>query len=267
MLMQSVQELENFIDVPCTKCIECLGRKRNEWTFRLSQEKKVSEISHFLTLTYDDENLPLAGSLPSLHKPDLQNFFKRLRKKNAKKWNKKIKYYAIGEYGTELGRPHYHAITFNMHPDLIKDLNNTWSKGLTHTGRAQPASIRYLTKYVINKVNKRPDKESDFNLISQGIGKNYAKITKQYHRENLEPTVLMDNGTKAPMPRYIKDKIFGTYDKQQKTALSHKQQEKSDKLEKEHIKKYGVTYWKLQQQHREHLIKRLETHLNKNNKL
>lgn len=92
----------------------------------------------FLTLTYDDEHLPLAGSL---NHRDYQLFMKRLRKNSAPKEtacaglgrknppeiefeNRKpdekilkiqtaaMSYYMCGEYGDRTGRAHYHACLF-----------------------------------------------------------------------------------------------------------------------------------------------------------
>ena len=76
--------------------------------------------SIFLTLTYNDEHLPIHGSLV---KEDIQKFFKRLWWKID---TEKLRYYVVGEYGTTcpyheiencpkcgpLQRPHYHAIVF-----------------------------------------------------------------------------------------------------------------------------------------------------------
>ena len=54
--------------------------------------------AYFFTLTYNDENLPTDRQLDKTH---LQDFFRSLRKK----W-KGIRYWAIGEYGSEKGRRH-----------------------------------------------------------------------------------------------------------------------------------------------------------------
>ena len=76
--------------------------------------------SIFLTLTYDNEHLPMFGTLV---KQDIQNFFKRLWWKVS---TEKLRYYVVGEYGAQcpyheivdcpqcgsLQRPHYHAIVF-----------------------------------------------------------------------------------------------------------------------------------------------------------
>lgn len=47
-----------------------------------------------------------------------QLFTMSLRKVNRKVYPmKQLRYYACGEYGERFGRPHYHYIIFNLHPD------------------------------------------------------------------------------------------------------------------------------------------------------
>ena len=79
----------------------------------------------FLTLTYNDDNLP---SDVGLHKDDLQRFFKRLRKALD---TKKIRYFACGEYGDTTSRPHYHAIVFGLGLNEIdkKYVTDAWPLG------------------------------------------------------------------------------------------------------------------------------------------
>jgi len=50
----------NSVDfpVPCGKCIPCKAKRRNEWTFRIAEEYRYSNTAFFVTLTYDDLNLP-----------------------------------------------------------------------------------------------------------------------------------------------------------------------------------------------------------------
>jgi len=100
---------------PCGNCLSCLQKKRATWSFRLLQEMYVSESAYFLTLTYDNENVPRNESgIPILNKRDLQLFKKRLRKFNKKYTKVSVRYYSVGEYGTRSYRPHYHSIIFNV---------------------------------------------------------------------------------------------------------------------------------------------------------
>lgn len=63
--------------VPCNKCTACKIAHSREWSVRLIHELDYYDKACFITLTYDDENLPFDGSIS---KRELQLFFKRLRK-------------------------------------------------------------------------------------------------------------------------------------------------------------------------------------------
>ena len=45
--------------VPCGKCIACQNNKRSSLSLKLRLEEFSSKYCYFLTLTYDDDNLPL----------------------------------------------------------------------------------------------------------------------------------------------------------------------------------------------------------------
>ena len=48
--------------VPCGYCPACKHNERVGWTFRISEEAKHSKEAWFITLTYDQENVPLITS-------------------------------------------------------------------------------------------------------------------------------------------------------------------------------------------------------------
>lgn len=50
----------NYIQVPCGKCIACLRNRQNAMVSRLYAEADKRGTFAFVTLTYDDEHLPLA---------------------------------------------------------------------------------------------------------------------------------------------------------------------------------------------------------------
>lgn len=104
------------VPVPCGKCPPCLQRRTAEWCFRIFQESKTHLSASFITLTYEKPPITPNGFM-TLHTPDFQKFMKRLRKLHPR--GTRIKYYAVGEYGTERKRPHYHAILFGHIPDLV----------------------------------------------------------------------------------------------------------------------------------------------------
>lgn len=48
------------IEVPCGKCIECLKKRQNDLALRAMQEASKRGSMAFVTLTYNEENLPLS---------------------------------------------------------------------------------------------------------------------------------------------------------------------------------------------------------------
>lgn len=255
--------------VPCGKCNFCLQTKRAEWSFRICQEQKVSDTAYFLTLTYDDEKLPFNAKTgtPELRKSDYQRFKKRLRKQQSEISFKKIRYYSVGEYGTKTNRPHYHSILFNLEPALVSKLPDIWQNGHIDIGDVTPASVHYVTKYVINRYDECKGREPPFALMSRkpAIGRNYLDTHTQWHREGLKPFTNV-NGKKGRLARYYKDKIF-TQLERQKMALEAIQQsdidywEEVERLAKFHD--YPESYYEERISHEHENVKRKVNKLNK----
>lgn len=234
------------LNVPCGKCGACESNRRNEWTFRLIWEERASVSSHFLTLTYTDENLPTTqhGEI-TLKKKDLQDFFKRLRKHDTKHHTTQIRYYAVGEYGTKTQRPHYHVILFNAHNNTINNLDQIWQLGITHVGTTTQGSIHYVTKYHVNYRTKEKDESnriSEFALMSKrpAIGHNYIQQNYEYHKENGFTTVK-NNGYDQKIPRYFRNKIFDKIEKTRQSHASERQMEINLKREVDRLNKLGIT--------------------------
>ncbi len=211
-----------YIPFPCGKCPPCIRRRVSGWAFRLNKQSEQSNSAHFVTLTYNDEHITKTKrGLDTLVKADVQKFFKRLRKLTKEK----ISYYAVGEYGTDGQRPHYHIILFNANPKIVENawIINDVSIGNIHFGDVGEASVGYTLKY-ISKEKKIPmfqgdDRQKEFALMSKGLGKGY--LTEQivkWHKRNIENRVYLPlkDGKKAAMPRYYKDKL---YDKGQKFRI------------------------------------------------
>lgn len=183
------------IPVPCGRCPPCQRRRINDWVFRLLQEDKVSVTSYFVTLTYDNDSVPLSPrGWMTLNKSDYQKYMKRLRKLSPRK----LKYYAVGEYGSKTDRPHYHAIIFNALPDDIVD---AWSVngvpiGNVFIGNVSGDSIGYTAKYISKEsripVHARDDRIKEFSLMSKGLGKCYLDDVKnvKYHKADLSRTFV-----------------------------------------------------------------------------
>uniref|UniRef100_A0AAU8B1R4 Replication initiator protein n=1 Tax=Dulem virus 141 TaxID=3145618 RepID=A0AAU8B1R4_9VIRU len=152
------------VKLPCGKCIGCRLERSRQWAMRCVYESQLHRENCFITLTYDDACCPRDMSLVPR---DLQLFFKRLRKTYSEK---RIRFFACGEYGEHTLRPHYHACLFGI--DFTKgmkrktvetetgikvvkfnsDLNRVWGLGNTFVGSMTFESAAYVARYCTKKV-------------------------------------------------------------------------------------------------------------------
>lgn len=203
--------------MPCGKCNYCLDRRRKDWAFRLRVEDRVSLSSYFLTLTYSPENLPMTeNGVATLCKRHVQLWMKRVRKRQARyvrlfrlREEKPIRFYLVGEYGTMSNRPHYHVIMFNVLPHVIAEAGRIWSKGFVDVGTVTPASINYVSGYVMCKPVDLADRARPFASMSNrpGIGSSYIKTHKNWHLDERR-FYVQDGAFRGAIPRYYKERIF-----------------------------------------------------------
>lgn len=142
----------------CGQCLPCRINRRRLWTHRMMLESVKHVSSSFVTLTYNDATLPSGLTLVP---KDLQDWLKRLRRELSPQ---QIRYYAVGEYGDESGRPHYHAAIFGLDPIIGGGsdgrggiVQSTWGKGYTFTGDLSAQSASYICGYVTKKMTKKDD--------------------------------------------------------------------------------------------------------------
>lgn len=190
--------------IKCCQCQGCRYDRTLAWATRMHHEALMHDENSFLTLTYDRKHLPLSGTLDF---KDHQKFAKSLRKhltpKNphARLYQRRIKYYACGEYGEKTLRPHFHTCLFGLDwqdKELWKiqngeslytspTLNKIWGKGRAVIGALTFASAAYVARYILKKITGRDatqhyqiehpitgeiyDAEPERALISQGLGK------------------------------------------------------------------------------------------------
>ncbi len=183
------------ITLPCGQCSGCRLERSRQWAIRCSHEASLYDNNSFITLTYKDDALPPYGSL---HKPHFQKFMKRLRKANP---GRKIRYYQCGEYGDNLGRPHYHACLFNYDfSDRIlfkesgetrlytsKILEGLWPFGFSTTGDVTFKSAAYVARYVMKKVTGRK-KEDHYSVVDEETGE-IVMIEPEYTTMSLKPGI------------------------------------------------------------------------------
>jgi hypothetical protein len=267
------------IPVPCGKCYDCRMRIVTQWAFRLQQEENICTSSHFVTLTYNTESVPISkkGFMTLDKESHLKNFFKKLRNKyryRAKNpltgkmkyyYDKvpKIKYFAVGEYGFQRERPHYHIILFNADANYIVD---SWNYGDVHIGNVQEGSIIYCLKYVMKEgkipKHKNDDRIPEFRRSSTKLGIHYLTPGAiKYHRQNITKPITTLNGFKVPIPRYFRKKIW-TEDELRKInpiiAKSIKQRIENEEFKHSLDENYDDSYTDQQRKRSDYRRKRAE---------
>lgn len=213
------------LTVPCGRCIGCRLENSKMWTIRCLNEMHFHEHNTFLTLTYAPEHLPKSGTLVKKH---LQDFFKRYRKNTGVK----IRYFACGEYGDNLSRPHYHILVFGhrfndeeIYKTSIKGdkyyisptLNKLWPFGHAIIGEANMQTAAYISRYVTKKINgSQADKHyqgvdldtgelvpilGEYATMSNrpGIG---AQFYEEYKNDIYPSDEIIHDGKYFPVPRY-----------------------------------------------------------------
>ena len=92
-------------------------------------------------VTYEDNQVAV---LVNRH---LQLFIKRFRKYVSQNYNEKIRYYAVGEYGIQSLRPHWHILFFYSSSQLAGDFENVVQLGTKSRPIQTPVFLRSLWKF------------------------------------------------------------------------------------------------------------------------
>lgn len=187
--------IDQFKFAPCNMCLECRNMRREEYTMRLRHEIETSGyIASFVSLTYRDDELPLLlplgsavvgsyfGSSPpafgsTLSRSDVSQFCDKLSKRVRRKYGHGIKYVAVGEYGDDGHRPHYHLIVVGLPANERHMVYDTWNKGRVDIQPVGKGAIRYVLSYIDKQIfgadalyDYYGDFEPPFAHFSKGLG-------------------------------------------------------------------------------------------------
>lgn len=247
--------------VPCGKCIGCKMDYSRAWADRMMLELESNNgKAVFITLTYDDYHLvnkngfsldekvdrgsfqcSLDGKLlyndyGSLYKKHLQLFMKKLRKELDKQ-QIKVRFYAVGEYGSweHSHRPHFHIVLFGLGLDDLSRkvpvgqnelgqkvftcplIFRCWNRGFVSVGDVSWRSCAYVARYVNKKVLdpgenyliESAELNPLFSLMSRkpGIAKKYLED----HPGCLDYTSIYisdsDGSKKINIPKYFVNQL------------------------------------------------------------
>lgn len=212
-----------FTVVKCGQCPLCVESRQLDIVNRCRMESELySTPAYCFCLTYDDKHLPglrqegpyrlLRLHRGQLHYPDVQLFFKRLRRL----WDRKglkhsIRYLVACEYGSRRGRPHYHVILWNnpycadelhpyLHNQLKQDVFDAWSMMQWSSfsapgafGQAGDGAAAYAAKYAAKQQTYRlthhlppgyPPPSIHMSIGAGGIGRPFIERMRSYFHAN-----------------------------------------------------------------------------------
>lgn len=213
------------IPVPCGSCMGCRIVYSRDYALRGVCEAQLSDFNYFVTLTYDDDHVPVSpsGKL-TLRKSDVRSFLVRLRLVLGSG----LRTLGCAEYGERTQRPHYHIIFFGKKiPDLVpyskkgrnilyesETISRAWGHGRVLIGEANFTTIKYVAGYVTKKVKGKGaaehygDREHETLVaVTRNGGGIGSRWFDNFYNDLLNCGSLVSAGREYPIPRYFKLKL------------------------------------------------------------
>ena len=230
------KEFVKMVNVPCGCCSECLKDRSRQWALRILKEAEQYENNYFITLTYNDDNLPQDRNLI---KNEISQFNKKLKiYLSRQNIQSTFRCYGVGEYGSQTARPHYHVIYFNLEiPDLkfykigesgelyftSEFLEKVWNKGFVVIGSVDVGSASYVARYcdkkrLLSKTERQELEKKgivpEFSVMSRrpGIGANYLDVIENNIKNGVYTIPIKENNYSLPLyySKKIKESLAGS---------------------------------------------------------
>lgn len=202
--------------VDCGKCLNCLIKRQIHLQFLASRELidvyQSGRGASFVTLTYDDDHLPLTDSgHVTLRKADVQKWLKNVRRQ-MEYYHETVPFKVIycGEYGDQFQRPHYHLVILGLTDvQVAKYSRKLWRHGLCDIGVLAQGGLRYVLKYMtkshaiseVKQLRQSCGVENPFIHHSVGIGKDWILRHLQDIADHDYQFEI--NGKRYFYPRYV----------------------------------------------------------------
>jgi hypothetical protein len=199
-------DIVRSLTLPCGQCVGCRLERSRQWAIRCLHEASRYTNNCFITLTYNDDNLPADQSL---HYDHFQKFMKRLRKAHRGidpvEGQYPIRFYMAGEYGENFGRPHFHACVFNFdfsdkklwkRTDVgsrifrSEQLEKLWPFGYSSLGEVNFQSAAYVARYIMKKINGKQQAEH-YEWVDPDTGE-VSQRRPEFNKMSLKPGIGFD---------------------------------------------------------------------------
>lgn len=202
------------LQLPCGKCMPCRLARRRLWVTRQRLEATSYGDNCFVTLTYDDSKLPDGYQL---RPADLRNFLKRFRERISPLT---VRFFAVGEYGDQSQRPHYHLSLFGVsgHTDKVAsryrywgfahEIQLAWGLGHTFTVPFSDLTARYVAGYTVKKMTSKDDyrlgnRHPEFARMSNRPGLGVPAILNLASTISLTGYGMQANGSLMDVPSVL----------------------------------------------------------------
>ena len=185
---------------PCGQCMPCRINTRRKRVARILMEGRLHKQNSWLTLTYDDEHLPWADCdgmlMPVLRVSDWQKWIKRYRKDAGRPG---IRYFGVGEYGDQYGRPHWHAVMFGEDAvDCEARMRRTWTAGkVLHCRPLEEFAAHYASGYCVKKWTKHGDERLAGRPAERSFSSRSPALGERFVREYVAPALFKRSGAAA----------------------------------------------------------------------
>lgn len=211
-----------IIQVPCNHCYACKLNKSAQKATEATLESYYYSDNYFITLTYDNENLPYKQEIqikernsddiityfndsdlhPTLIPEHIKTFNNSLRKHFERLGHTGIKVIYCGEYGEETERPHYHEILINcpinpkyfydFHIDTnfkthwkTKEISDIWGKGMIDVAESEWSTVAYVARYCMKGITDLHTKEEYYNMaMYPEFMRSSINLGKRYYEEH-----------------------------------------------------------------------------------
>lgn len=268
VLYDASNVVRDYVLVPCQKCLDCKMSYSRDWANRMMLENTYHSSSYFITLTYDDFNVPVsyypdldtgeARLAYTLRKDELSDFIKRLRRR-LDYYGKKsdVRFYGVGEYGSNTFRPHYHVIVFGLELDDLKELKRSplgykyytsqtiescWKLGYSMVCEVSWETCAYVARYVTKKAyNSYSDELMEFFGLEREMSRmsRMPGIGRLYFDEHKEEIYAHDRiylstpkgGKEIKPPKYY-DKLFDLEYQEEFAKLKAQRKEVAEAIQK-----------------------------------
>lgn len=200
------------IRVPCGECVGCKLDYSREWASRIMMESLMQGGEGlFVTLTYDDDHLPVMINDGTKHilrgkgfaanyctkgatlmQKDTQDWLKRLRRNLDYHYgiSEGVRFYLAGEYGSTTYRPHYHVCLFGVPTEDLNQIgknklgqalfesdfiSDTWKNGHVCVGKLTFQTAAYTARYCLKKAQGKDNAFFD----SLGLNREFVNMSRK----------------------------------------------------------------------------------------